>query len=90
MEEVKKVALELLPLCKQYDAVMIIDDHVELAKEVVKEAASLSSDVKLIVGVPFTHLTSVAAALEAYAADPNAALPVQVKMIPPKDLGGWF
>lgn len=33
---------------------------------------------------------TVAAALEAYAADPNAALPVQVKMIPPKDLGGWF
>ena len=35
-------------------------------------------------------LATVAAALEAYAADPNAALPVQVKMIPPKDLGGWF
>ncbi len=37
---------------------------VELANEVVKEAASLSSEVKLIVGVPFTHLSSVAAALE--------------------------
>ena len=41
-----------------------VPEGVELAKEVVKEAASLSSDVKLIVGVPFTHLTSVAAALE--------------------------
>ena len=41
-----------------------VPEGVELAKEVVKEAASLSSDVKLIVGVPFTHLASVAAALE--------------------------
>ena len=41
-----------------------VPEGVELAKEVVKEAASLSSDVKLIVGVPFTHLSSVAAALE--------------------------
>ena len=40
-----------------------VPEGVELAKEVVKEAASLS-DVKLIVGVPFTHLCSVAAALE--------------------------
>ena len=41
-----------------------VPEGVELAKEVVKEAASLSSDIKLIVGVPFTHLASVAAALE--------------------------
>jgi triosephosphate isomerase len=41
-----------------------VPEGVELAKEVVKDAASLSSDVKLIVGVPFTHLCSVAAALE--------------------------
>ena len=41
-----------------------VPEGVELAKEVVKEAASLSSEVKLIVGVPFTHLSSVATALE--------------------------
>ena len=41
-----------------------VPEGVELAKEVVKEAASLSSEVKLIVGVPFTHLAPVAAALE--------------------------
>ena len=41
-----------------------VPEGVELAKEVVKEAAALSSDVKLIVGVPFTHLSSVAAVLE--------------------------
>ena len=41
VEEVKKVALELLPLCKQYDAVMIIDDHVELAKEVGADGVHL-------------------------------------------------
>ena len=41
-----------------------VPEGVELAKEVVKEAASLSSEVKLIVGVPFTHLSSVATVLE--------------------------
>lgn len=41
VEEVKKVALELLPLCKQYEAVMIIDDHVELAKEVGADGVHL-------------------------------------------------
>lgn len=41
VEEVKNVALELLPLCKQYEAVMIIDDHVELAKEVGADGVHL-------------------------------------------------
>ncbi len=41
-----------------------VPEGVALAKEVVEAAASLSSDVKLIVGTPFTHLSSVAAALE--------------------------
>lgn len=33
---------------------------------------------------------NVANALENYATKPEEALPVQVKMIPPKDLQGWF
>lgn len=37
-----------------------VPEGVALAKEVVGEAASLSSEVKLIVGTPFTHLASVA------------------------------
>ncbi len=41
-----------------------VPEGVALAKEVVEAAASLSSDVELIVGTPFTHLSSVAAALE--------------------------
>ena len=41
-----------------------VPEGVALAKEVVEAAASLPSDVELIVGTPFTHLASVAAALE--------------------------
>ncbi len=40
-----------------------VTEGVELAKAVVAEAASVES-VKLIVGTPFTHLTSVAAVVE--------------------------
>ena len=39
----------------------VIAEGVELAKEVVKEAAGVPADVKLILGAPFVHLTSVAA-----------------------------
>lgn len=59
VEEVKKVALELLPLCKQYDAVMIIDDHVELAKEVGADGVHLGKmdmnpkDARAILGDGF-------------------------------------
>lgn len=59
VEEVKKVALELLPLCKQYEAVMIIDDHVELAKEVGADGVHLGKmdmnpkDARAILGDGF-------------------------------------
>ncbi len=59
VEEVKKVALELLPLCKQHDAVMIIDDHVELAKEVGADGVHLGKtdmnpkDARAILGDGF-------------------------------------
>ncbi len=59
VEEVKKVALELLPLCKQYNAVMIIDDHVELAKEVGADGVHLGKmdmnpkDARTILGDGF-------------------------------------
>ena len=59
VEEVQKVALELLPLCKQYDAVMIIDDHVELAKEVGADGVHLGKtdmnpkDARAILGDGF-------------------------------------
>ena len=42
----------------------VISEGVELAKEVVKEAAGVPADVKLILGTPFTHLTSVAVVVE--------------------------
>lgn len=59
VEEVKKVALELLPLCKQYEAVIIIDDHVELAKEVGADGVHLGKmdmnpkDARTILGDGF-------------------------------------
>ena len=59
VEEVKKVALELLPLYKQYEAVMIIDDHVELAKEVGADGVHLGKmdmnpkDARAILGDGF-------------------------------------
>lgn len=59
VEEVKKVALELLPLCKQYEAVMIIDDYVELAKEVGADGVHLGKmdmnpkDARAILGDEF-------------------------------------
>ena len=32
-EEIKAVAEEIIPLCKDADAILVIDDHVELVKE---------------------------------------------------------
>lgn len=32
LEEVEAIALQLKPLCKEYEAILILDDHVELAK----------------------------------------------------------
>lgn len=32
-EEVKAVALEIIPLCKEVDAILVIDDRVEIVKE---------------------------------------------------------
>lgn len=32
-EEIKAVAVEIIPLCKDADAILVIDDHVELVKE---------------------------------------------------------
>ena len=32
LEEVEAVALQLKPLCKEHEAILILDDHVELTK----------------------------------------------------------
>ncbi|WP_321332068.1 thiamine phosphate synthase [uncultured Bacteroides sp.] len=40
-EEVKAVALQLKPLCKKQEALLIIDDRVELAKEVEADGVHL-------------------------------------------------
>ena len=33
LEEVEAVALQLKPMCKEHDAILILDDHVELAQK---------------------------------------------------------
>ena len=33
LEEVEAVALQLKPLCKEHEAILILDDHVELAQK---------------------------------------------------------
>ena len=40
-EEKKKVAINVLKLCKEHDAVLIIDDDVELAKEINADGVHL-------------------------------------------------
>lgn len=41
LEEVEKVATQLKPLCKEQDAILIIDDHVELAKKLEVDGVHL-------------------------------------------------
>lgn len=40
-EEVEAVALQLKPLCKAHDAILILDDHVELAKKLEVDGVHL-------------------------------------------------
>jgi len=41
IEEVKKVALQLKPLCKMHHAVFLLNDHVELCKEIGADGVHL-------------------------------------------------
>ena len=41
LEEVETVALQLKPLCKEYEAILILDDHVELAKKLEVDGVHL-------------------------------------------------
>ena len=40
LEEVEAVALQLKPLCKEHEAILILDDHVELAKKLEVDSYS--------------------------------------------------
>ena len=75
--------------------------EVLLGKQVAGRTTRAKAEVKLEVvevvagdlarcKVTGKEAANVGAALEAYASDPQNALPVLVKMIPPVDLGGWF
>jgi len=41
LEEIKEVALRLKPLCKSYNAVFLLNDHVELCKEIGADGVHL-------------------------------------------------
>lgn len=41
LEEVEEVALRLKPLCKEHDAILLLDDHVELAKKLEVDGVHL-------------------------------------------------
>lgn len=41
LEEVEAVALQLKPLCKEYEAMLVLDDHVELTKKLEVDGVHL-------------------------------------------------
>lgn len=43
-EEVKSVALEIIPMCKEHDAILVIDDRVQLTKELLVHGVHLGKD----------------------------------------------
>ena len=44
LNEVERVALELKPLCKQHDALLVLDDHVELTKKLEVDGVHLGKN----------------------------------------------
>lgn len=44
LDEVECVALELKPLCKQHDALLVLDDHVELTKKLEVDGVHLGKN----------------------------------------------
>ncbi len=41
LDEVEQVALQLKPLCKQHDAILVLDDHVELVRKLEVDGVHL-------------------------------------------------
>ena len=46
LDEVEAVALQLKPLCKEHEAILILDDHVELAKKLEVDGVHLGKKDK--------------------------------------------
>lgn len=68
-EEIKAVAEEIIPLCKDADAILVIDDHVELVKElevtgvhIGKEDMPTREARELLQGGPIIGVTANTAA----------------------------
>lgn len=59
LEEVEAVALQLKPLCKEHNAILVLDDHVELAKKLEVDGVHLGKkdmpidQARLILGEAF-------------------------------------
>lgn len=47
LEEVEAVALQLKPLCKEHEAILILDDHVELAQKLEVDGVHLGKRICL-------------------------------------------
>ena len=43
LEEVEAVALQLKPLCKEHEAILVLDDHVELARKYIRRCCTALS-----------------------------------------------
>ena len=41
LEEVEAVALQLKPLCKEHESILVLDDHVELARKLEVDGVHL-------------------------------------------------
>lgn len=58
-EEIEAVALQLKPLCKEYEAILVLDDHVELARKLEVDGVHLGkmdmpiSEARQILGEAF-------------------------------------
>ena len=56
LDEVEAVALQLKPLCKEHEAILILDDHVELAKKLEVDGVHLGKKAISILGGKLTSV----------------------------------
>lgn len=65
LEEVEAVALQLKPLCKEHEAILVLDDHVELARKLEVDGVHLGKRICLSTRpAKFLERLSLSAALQ--------------------------
>lgn len=63
LEEVEAVALQLKPLCKEHEAILVLDDHVELARKLEVDGVHLGKK-DMPIDAKFLERLSLSAALQ--------------------------